>query len=55
MNPYTFTRAASLLSTGQVKTDELMIRQFPCFDGVHEAFEALREGKALKSIIRPGM
>ncbi len=54
VNPYTFTRAASLLSTGQVKTDELMIQQFP-LDGVHEAFEALREGKALKSIIRPGM
>ncbi len=54
VNPYTFTRAASLLSTGQVKTDELMVQQFP-LDGVHEAFEALREGKALKSIIRPGM
>ena len=54
VNPYTFTRAASLLSAGRVKTDELMIQQFP-LDGVHEAFEALREGKTLKSIIRPGM
>jgi 2-desacetyl-2-hydroxyethyl bacteriochlorophyllide A dehydrogenase len=54
VNPHTFTRAASLLSAGKVKTDELMMQQFP-LDGVHEAFEALREGRTLKSIIRPGM
>jgi 2-desacetyl-2-hydroxyethyl bacteriochlorophyllide A dehydrogenase len=54
VNPHTFTRAASLLSTGKVKTDELMMQQFP-LDGVHEAFAALREGKTLKSIIRPGL
>jgi len=54
VNPHTFTRAAALLSTGKVRTDELMIQQFP-LDGVHEAFEALREGRTLKSIIRPGM
>ncbi len=54
VNPHTFTRAAALLNTGKVRTDELMIQQFP-LDGVHEAFDALREGKTLKSIIRPGL
>lgn len=53
VNPYTFTRAASLLQERKVTTDQLMVKQFP-LDGVHEAFEALREGSTLKSIIRPG-
>jgi 2-desacetyl-2-hydroxyethyl bacteriochlorophyllide A dehydrogenase len=52
VNPQTFTRAAALLASGRVRTNELMIRQFP-LDGVHEAFAALREGKTLKSIITP--
>jgi 2-desacetyl-2-hydroxyethyl bacteriochlorophyllide A dehydrogenase len=54
VNPYTFSRAAALLHAGKVKTDLLMVQQFP-LAGVHEAFTALREGTTLKSIIRPGM
>jgi Zn-dependent alcohol dehydrogenase len=37
-----------------LNTDALMVKDFP-LDGVHEAFEALREGTTLKSIVRPGM
>jgi len=54
VNPHTFTRAAALLSAGTVRTDALLIQHFP-LEGVHEAFAALREGKTLKSIVRPGM
>ncbi len=53
VNPHTFTRAAMLLRSGAVRADKLMIRTFP-LDGVHEAFEALRDGTTLKSIITPG-
>jgi Zn-dependent alcohol dehydrogenase len=52
VNPHTFTRAAVLLNSGVIKTEDLMIGHFP-LDGVHEAFAALREGKTLKSIIHP--
>ncbi len=52
VNPYTFTRAAALLHAGTVRTNELMIQEFP-LDGVDEAFAALREGRTLKSIIKP--
>jgi 2-desacetyl-2-hydroxyethyl bacteriochlorophyllide A dehydrogenase len=54
VNPFTFTRATSLLHSGKVRTDELMIQQFP-LDGLHEAFSSLREGRTLKSIINPGL
>jgi L-iditol 2-dehydrogenase len=54
VNPHTFSRAAALLRAGNVKTGEMMIRDFP-LDGVHDAFEALRSGTTLKSIIRPGL
>jgi 2-desacetyl-2-hydroxyethyl bacteriochlorophyllide A dehydrogenase len=54
VNPHTFTRATALLNAGKLNTDALMVKDFP-LDGVHEAFEALREGTTLKSIVRPGM
>jgi 2-desacetyl-2-hydroxyethyl bacteriochlorophyllide A dehydrogenase len=54
VNPHTFTRAAALLNAGKVRTDALMMQHFP-LEGVHEAFAALREGKTLKSIVRPWM
>lgn len=54
VNPHTFARATALLHAGKVKTDALLMRQFP-LAGVHEAFAALREGVTLKSIVRPGM
>jgi 2-desacetyl-2-hydroxyethyl bacteriochlorophyllide A dehydrogenase len=54
VNPHTFTRAATLLNSGRVKTEELLIQHFP-LEGVHEAFTALREGTTLKSIIHPSL
>jgi 2-desacetyl-2-hydroxyethyl bacteriochlorophyllide A dehydrogenase len=54
VNPHTFTRSEALLSAGKVRTDELLIQHFP-LEGVHEAFAALREGRTLKSIVRPWM
>ena len=54
VNPHTFTRAATLLNAGKVRTESLLIQQFP-LEGVHEAFAALREGRTLKSVVRPWM
>jgi threonine dehydrogenase-like Zn-dependent dehydrogenase len=53
VNPHTFARAAALLEGGTVRSDELMVKEFP-LEGVHDAFAALRNGTALKSIIHPG-
>ncbi|MGA9118704.1 MAG: zinc-dependent alcohol dehydrogenase family protein [Bacteroidota bacterium] len=53
VNPHTFTRAAALLQASAVRPNELEIQHFP-LDGLHEAFEALRTGSTLKSMIHPG-
>jgi L-iditol 2-dehydrogenase len=53
VNPHTFARAAALLDGGTVRSDQMMVQEFP-LDGVHDAFAALRNGTALKSIIHPG-
>ncbi len=54
LNPKTFPRAIELLATGVISTEHLPISAFP-LDGVHEALAHLREGKTVKSIIRPGL
>jgi threonine dehydrogenase-like Zn-dependent dehydrogenase len=52
VNPHTFTQAAALLHAGVVRLPERMVRHFP-LDGVQDAFNALREGTTMKSIITP--
>jgi 2-desacetyl-2-hydroxyethyl bacteriochlorophyllide A dehydrogenase len=52
INPHTFDRAIAMLQSGRVRVDMFPLDQFP-LDGVHEALRFQREGKTIKSIIRP--
>ena len=52
VNPHTFDRSVALLRTGAVRIDQFAIHSFP-LAGVHEALAYQKEGKTLKSIIRP--
>ncbi len=53
VNPFTFQRAIALLQGGVVRVAPLAVRAFP-IEGVHEALQSLREGRALKNMIVPG-
>lgn len=52
VNPHTFDRSIALLRAGAVKIDQFVMHSFP-LAGVQEALQYQREGKTLKSIIRP--
>ena len=52
VNPHTFDRSIAMLQSGKMKIDKLKTDSFP-LDGVHEALRYQREGKTIKSIIRP--
>lgn len=52
VNPHTFDRSIAMLQSGRIKIDKLKTDSFP-LDGVHEALRYQREGKTIKSIIRP--
>ena len=54
INPHTFDRSVALLRTGAVKIDQFVIHSFP-LAGVQEALAYQKNGKTLKSIIRPNM
>ena len=54
VNPHTFDRSVALLRTGAVKIGQFVIHSFP-LDGVQEALSYQKEGKTLKSIIKPNM
>ena len=53
VNPHTFSRAISLLRSGVVRVGPLEVRAYP-LEGVHEALDSLRQGRALKNMIVPG-
>jgi len=52
VNPFTFARSIALLQSGRVRVDRFTIDTFP-LDGVHDALAYQREGRTIKSIIRP--
>ena len=52
VNPYAFARSIALLESGRVRVDKFPIDRFP-LDGVHEALTLQKEGRTIKSIIRP--
>jgi len=52
INPYTFTRAISLLEQRKVRVDKFHFDRFP-LDGIHDALARLRKGEAVKSLILP--
>jgi len=52
VNPFAFQQAVQLLAEKKVRIDDFVIDRFP-LDGVSEAFEALRSGKTIKSLIIP--
>lgn len=54
INPHTFSRSIAVLQSGTVRVDKFRVDTFP-LDGVHEALAYQREGKTIKSIIRPSL
>ncbi len=54
VNPHTFDRSIAVLRTGAVNVGQFVIHNFP-LAGVHEALSHQKEGKTLKSIIRPNL
>lgn len=54
VNPHTFDRSIALLRSGAVKIDQFLIHSFP-LEGVQEALTYQKEGKTLKSIIKPNL
>src|SRR5512140_1298848 len=54
VNPHTFDRSVALLRTGAVRIDRFLIHSFP-LAGVQEALTYQKEGKTLKSIIKPNL
>jgi len=53
VNPFTFQRAIALLKGGVVRVAPLAVRGYP-LEGVHDALDSLRAGRALKNMIVPG-
>lgn len=53
VNPHTFARAVDVLASGIINLDILSPSMFT-LDRVHDALRAFREGKTIKTIIRPG-
>ncbi len=54
VNPHTFDRSIALLRGGVVNIGQFTIHHFP-LAGVQDALEHQREGRTLKSIVRPHM
>jgi threonine dehydrogenase-like Zn-dependent dehydrogenase len=54
VNPNTFSRSIAMLQSGKIRIDAFQIHTFP-LDGVHEALAYQREGKTIKSIVRPNL
>ena len=52
INPHTFDRALALLASGAVTTEGFTIERFP-LEGVRDALQSTREGRAMKSILVP--
>jgi 2-desacetyl-2-hydroxyethyl bacteriochlorophyllide A dehydrogenase len=52
VNPHTFARAIKVLEQGRVKIDPFNVDRFP-LEAVHQALEAQRTGKTIKSMIVP--
>ena len=52
VNPHTFARSIAMLHAGRVSTDGFMIHTFP-LDGIHEALAHQRDGRTIKSLVRP--
>ena len=53
VNPHTFGRAIALLKGGVVRVGPLDVKGYP-LEGVHDALDSLRQGRALKNMIVPG-
>lgn len=53
INPNTFSRAVQVLSSGMIDIDKLLIREYT-LENIHAAFESLRAGDTIKSIVCPG-
>ena len=49
---YTFSRAVKMLEQGKVPIDKIVSHQIP-LERVHEGFQLVREGKAIKVVICP--
>jgi threonine dehydrogenase-like Zn-dependent dehydrogenase len=52
VNPNTFDRAITLLSSCRVRFDGFSITRYP-LEGIHDALQAQAEGKTMKCIIQP--
>ena len=53
INPFTFTRAISLLEQGTIRIDEFHLERFP-LERISDALATLRRGETIKSLILPG-